>query len=173
MGRDKALLEVAGRPLAAVAAGALEGAGASEVFCVGGDLGGLRAQGLVVAADQHPGEGPLGALITALGLATEDVVMVLSCDLPGASATAVAAVVHSLTTAPRADLAVPVAGGRRQWLHAAYRRRTLPHWAAAFAAGERSLRRPAAHLEVVDVEGLDSSWLLDVDVPGDLPGTTG
>jgi len=173
MGRDKALLDVGGRPLAAVAAAALEGAGATEVFCVGGDLDALAEHGLAVVADRHPGRGPLGGLITALGHGEQDVVVVLSCDLPGAAADAVQAVVRALDAAPWADLAVPVHEGRRQLLHAAYRRRTLAHWEAAFAAGERSLHRPAGHLIAVEVDGLDASWLDDVDEPGDLPGGTG
>ena len=39
MGRDKASLEIDGRPMAARVADALLEAGAAEVFCVGGAVG--------------------------------------------------------------------------------------------------------------------------------------
>lgn len=169
MGRDKALLVVDGQALAATAAAALTEAGAAEVFCVGGDDEALGALGLTVVADRHPGEGPLGALVTALAHAGEELVMVLSCDLPDASPRAVQAVVEALGAAPGAALAVPVHEGRRQFLHAAYRRRSLPAWEAAFVSGERSLHRPATDLHAVEVEGLDPRWLHDADDPRDLP----
>lgn len=173
MGQDKALLEVGGRPLAVAAASALASAGASDVVCVGGALDALTAQGLTAIPDRYPGEGPLGGLITALDHAGEDVVMVLSCDLPGSSAEAVTTTVRALEAAPWAELAVPVHDDRRHWLHAAYRRATLAHWEAAFAAGERSLHRPAGYLIAVEVAGLAAAWLDDADEPGDLPGETG
>ena len=56
-----------------------------------------------------------------------------------------------------------------QPLHAAYRRVSLDHWATAFAAGERSLRRPAALVPGVEVVGIDPLWLTDADTPQDLP----
>jgi molybdopterin-guanine dinucleotide biosynthesis protein A len=171
MGRDKALLPVEGRPLVLVAATALQDAGASSVVCVGGDLDGLAALGLTVVADEHPGEGPLGALITALGQAEHDLVAVLSCDLPHADPSAVRAIVDALASAPAAHAAIPVVDGRRQLLHGAYRRRTLSHWVSAFEAGERALHRPARALQVVEIAGLDESWLRDADRPEDLPGS--
>ena len=88
MGTDKALLVVDGRPLAVVAAEALRGAGATDVFAVGGDRAGLEAAGLRWVADRWPGEGPLGALVTALDASTADVVAVLACDRPTRTCTA-------------------------------------------------------------------------------------
>lgn len=173
MGRDKAFLPVDGRPLAISVAEALQEAGAADVFAVGGDAGRLAALGLDVVPDHYPGEGPLGALVTALRAARHDIVVVLACDLPAASSSAVHAVVRALEEAPTAAWAAPDAGGRRQWLHAAYRRATLPHWEAAFARGERSVHRPAGTLTGVTVSGVDPRSLVDVDAPEDLPGGRG
>lgn len=173
MGRDKALVAVGGRPMVLAAVEALAAAGAADVVVVGGDPGPLAALGLRVVPDEHPGEGPLGGLVTALAAASEELVVVLACDLPGASAAAVTDVVAALGDAPHAAWAAPVVDGRRQLLFAAYRRSSAAHWADAFAAGERSLRRPADAIAGVVVPGVDPAALLDVDRPEDLPRRDG
>ncbi|HEU5454982.1 MAG TPA: NTP transferase domain-containing protein, partial [Nocardioides sp.] len=86
MGTDKALLEVDGIPLARRVANALRAAGADPVVAVGGDLEALGALGLHAEPDLHPGEGPLGAILTALAATTEAVVVGRACDLPAADA---------------------------------------------------------------------------------------
>ena len=95
MGTDKALLVVDGQPLAVIVADALRTAGADRVVAVGGDLDGLRALGLDAVPDLHAGEGPLGGILTALDATTEDVVVVLACDLPGADPVAITTVVDA------------------------------------------------------------------------------
>jgi molybdopterin-guanine dinucleotide biosynthesis protein A len=168
MGRDKALLEVGGRALAAAVAGALRAAGADPVLAIGGDGAALAGLGLEPVPDEHPGEGPLGGVLTALRRAPTDLVAVLACDLPGARAEAVAAVVSALAARPDADVALPVAAGRRALVHAAWRTEVEPDVAAAFAGGERSLAGAVARLRVVEVVGIDPAWLADADVPADL-----
>jgi molybdopterin-guanine dinucleotide biosynthesis protein A len=168
MGRDKALLRLGGLPLAAIVGNALRGAGADPVLAVGGDGPALARLGLSPVPDDHPGEGPLGGVITALAFSPTPVVAVLGCDLPGARAAAVAAVVEALAGRADADVAIPVVDGRRALVHAAWRRSAGPALAAAFAAGERSLAGAVARLRVVEVPDLDPAWLADVDVPADL-----
>ncbi|MBK5222357.1 MAG: molybdenum cofactor guanylyltransferase [Acidimicrobiia bacterium] len=177
MGRDKALLPVRGQPLALTVADALRRAGAEPVLCVGGDEAALVALGLRTIPDLHPGEGPVGGLITALSAVESEVVVVLAVDLPGADPDAVCGVVSALhrTSSPDqaadpADLAVPLVDGRRQWLHAAWRSDTaLPVLRAAFDQGERAVHRAVAGLRVVDVVGVDPAVVADVDRPADLP----
>lgn len=173
MGSDKALLVVDGRPLARRTADVLVAAGASEVLVVGGDAAALRPLGLEVVADRHVGEGPLGGLVTALDAAANEVVVVLACDLPYADPAGVVAVVAALAGDAQAAWAAPVSGGRRQLLHAAFRRSRRTHWADAFAGGERSLQRPASLVPGVEVGSLDQRWLLDADAPEDLPPDQG
>lgn len=168
MGRDKALLVAGGRPLAVIAAGALAAAGAVEVVAVGGDLDGLRRAGLAAVPDDEPGLGPVGGIVTALRRAPADPVAVLACDLPRADPAAVAAVVAALAGDPAADAAVAVAGGRRQWLFGAWRRRCAGPLAEALAAGERAVRLAAAGLAVVEVAVPDPAAVADADTPGDL-----
>ncbi len=168
MGTDKALVHLDGRPLAAVAAAALAGAGASEVFCVGGDLAALAAVGLEARPDEHPGQGPLGGVLGALALAAEAVVVVLSCDLPAIDAASVGALVDALDRHREAQVAVPVVEGRRQPVPAAYRRSARSALLASFTTGERALHRALAGLAVVPVAHLDPVRLADVDRPEDL-----
>ncbi len=183
MGTDKALVEVGGRPLALIAADALRTAGADRVVAVGGDRERLEALGLEVHPDDHPGEGPLGAIVTALGLGlglglggvashpadgSGDIVMVVACDMPTIDAETLATVVAALAAHPDAEGAVPVLDGRRQILTAAYRRRLRPQLAAAFAAGERAPRRALERVRIVEVGGIDPDRLADVDRPADL-----
>src|SRR5262245_38669006 len=101
MGRDKATdVEVDGRPLVRCVADALVAAGADEVLAIGGDAGKLAAAGLDVVPDAHPGEGPLGGILTALRRARNDTVVVLSCDLAWLDAATVARLLEVDTNAP-------------------------------------------------------------------------
>lgn len=167
MGTDKALLEVGGRPMAAIARDALVGAGAAEVLAVGGDAAALTALGLRPVPDRWPGEGPLGGVIVALHEAQHDVVVVLACDLPRVEAAAVAALVRGLGDA---DAGVPAVDGRPQVLVAAYRRACVGVLEEARAAGVRRLRDAVNRLRVADVALADPDWVRNVNQPADLEG---
>jgi molybdopterin-guanine dinucleotide biosynthesis protein A len=170
MGRDKALVEVDGRPMAAAVASALRAAGAARVVAVGGDAPRLAGLGIEVVPDEHPGAGPLGGVLTALRTARTASVVVLACDLTCPSPEAVARVLDGLTAGSGAAVAWPEDGGRAQVLHAAWDVRTaLPVLATAFAAGERSLRRAAAGLPRAVVTGIAPGSLHDADRPEDIP----
>jgi molybdopterin-guanine dinucleotide biosynthesis protein A len=170
MGRDKALIEVDGRALARRVADALAAAGAVAVVAVGGDGPALRRLGLATVPDDAPGAGPLGGIVTALGAATAPIVLVAACDLTAPSPPALTATVAALGTDPGARVAVPVVGGRRQWVHAAWRGSCRAPLAASFAAGERAVHAAvaAAALGVVEV-ALDPAALADADTPAELP----
>jgi molybdopterin-guanine dinucleotide biosynthesis protein A len=164
MGRDKATIEIAGRTMAARVASALEEAGASEVFFVGGDVRDRNRRGV---ADDHPGEGPLGALVTALRIAADDLVVVLACDLLHPSVGAIRRLVDEAEQA-NAAATVPVVAGARQWLHGAWSRSaSLDPLAAAFGAGERSIHRAAIAVNVHFYDETGAGFA-DADAPGDL-----
>jgi molybdopterin-guanine dinucleotide biosynthesis protein A len=171
MGRDKALIALEGRALAVRVAEAVAAAGASRVVAVGGDLDGLRAAGLAAVPDRDgPGAGPLAGILTALAAAADDIVFVASCDLVRPSTEAVVATVRALSAQPDAGVAVPLVASRRQWMHAAWRRRAAAPLVAAFAAGERAVHAAVAAggLRVVDVD-IDPAAVADADRPSDLP----
>ena len=163
MGRDKALVEVDGVPMAGRVAAALRDAGAAEVLAVGGDAEALARLGLTPVADRWPGEGPLGGIVTALHAAAHDVVAVLACDLPFVTGEAITAIVDALGDAD-ADAAVA------DVLLAVYRRSAcLAPLEAALLAGERAPRHAFDGLDVVRVTLPDPSWAANVNRPEDLP----
>jgi molybdopterin-guanine dinucleotide biosynthesis protein A len=170
MGRDKALLAGGDppTPLALRVARALRDGGCPDVTCVGGDEGGLEALGLDAIADDHPGLGPLGGVLTGLRHARLELVVVLACDLPWIDGATVRGLIGALAARPSAAVAVPLVDDRLQVHAAAFRRSARPILAAAFDAGERSLTRALSDLEVVTVEHLDARSLTDVDGPDDL-----
>jgi molybdopterin-guanine dinucleotide biosynthesis protein A len=168
MGTDKALLEVAGEPMAVRVARALRTAGATGVVCIGGDDDALAALGLAVVPDEHPGEGPLGALITALGASAHPVVVVAPCDLLAPDPAVATALRAALRAEPEADAAVAVVDGVRQPLDGAYRRTCRPRLVEVFTRGERSVRRALLELLVVEVTIPGADALRDADTPEDL-----
>ena len=166
MGRPKAFIEIDGRTLLDRAVAAMHGADIDDVIVVGGDRAVIEAAGHRFVADAHPGEGPLGGIVAALGATEAEIVVILACDLLHASSIAVRSLVGALGTG---DVAVPVVEGRAQWLHAAWRRSALPTLKAAFTAGERAPRRALAGLSVVEVLDGSPCWYADADTPADLP----
>jgi molybdopterin-guanine dinucleotide biosynthesis protein A len=171
MGRDKALIPVDGQALAVRVSDALSGAGATEVIAVGGDLAALRSLGVPAVADADPGAGPLTGIVTALARSADDIVFVAACDLVNPSADAMVATVRALAADAGGDVAVPLVGGRRQWVHAAWRRRAAHSLGAAYAAGERAVHAAvaAAGLRVIDV-AVDPAAVGAAPAAGALPG---
>jgi molybdopterin-guanine dinucleotide biosynthesis protein A len=163
MGRDKATIEVDGEAMAVRVANALRDAGATDVACIGPAVGALTG-----IAEDAPGEGPLGAVVAALRWAGGVPVVVAACDLVAPIAPVFAEVAAALAESA-ADVAVPLCGGRRQPLAAAYAPTALNPLATAFDAGERSITAALDGLRVVEVPGIDPAGLADADEPGDLP----
>ena len=164
-GARKALVAVDGVPLAVHATTALRDAGASAVVAVGGDVDALEALGLDARRDLYPGEGPLGAILTAFDAATTDLVVVLACDLPGIDATTVR---RLLETIGEHAAAVPVTD-RAHPLCAVYRvSRCAALLGQAFAAGERAVHRALEAVDVGRVTLPDPGVLRNVNRPGDL-----
>jgi molybdopterin-guanine dinucleotide biosynthesis protein A len=165
MGRDKALLVVDGTTMASRVAAALRAAGADDVCCIG-----MAVPGEAFVADDHPGEGPLGGVLTALRWSPAGVVVVAACDLLAPEPGALARAAAELVAHPAAGVAVPVVAGREQWLHAAWRSSAADRLNGAFDAGERGLGRAvAATLAVHTYDGGAGGSFADADEPGDLP----
>lgn len=187
MGTDKAFISIDGEPMVVRAAGALRTAGAAPVLVVGGDGARVNALGLDHLPDRHPGEGPLGGVITALAALDTlagpgtDALVTLPCDVKAPDPAAVRSVIARLALgaadrsgagAPPADLVVPLGGGVPQWLHAGWRRSCLSRLSEAFGTGVRALNEVAGQLRTVSVEVPGTGWFADADRPEDLPPTT-
>jgi molybdenum cofactor guanylyltransferase len=178
MGRDKALIEIGGVPLAVRVASALKDAGAVDVRTVGGDAEALSRLGLRTVADRWPGAGPLGGIVTALSdtgaaetVGTAGIVLVAACDLVDPSPATMAATVRALAESPGASVATPTLADRRRWDQAAWRTTALAALTRQFESGERAVHRAvtAAALTVIDVTAVAPASLLDADTPADLP----
>ena len=165
MGRDKALLPIEGIPMATRVAHAMQGAGAREVYLIGGDPATLSALGLRLIPDATPHEGPLAGIIAALRAATETVVVVTACDMPWIGARHVARLVEG--RGPR-EVAISAADGRLQPLHSAWHRSSLAKLEAVFRSGERSVLGAIRGLDASVVDLGAGSWSIDLDTPGDV-----
>lgn len=168
MGTDKSFVLIEGEPLVSRLVQVLGRAGAAEVLVVGGDIDRLRALGVDARPDSYPGEGPLGGLITALGLvqADRDWMFVTACDHPALDPRLPAALLDRATDP--AEAVIPVSGGARQVLAALYRSSAREQLLEVFSSGERSLNRGVDKLEVTTVEHLPVRWFTDLDTPDDL-----
>lgn len=178
MGVDKAALEVGGMPMALRVAQALREV-TDDVMAVGPPAEYLREAGVRTVADDHPGEGPLGGILTAMRSTTAGHLLVVACDLPSITPSALRHLASTLTADPSADIAVAVADvpdvGRRseEPLCAAWRvARCAPALAAAFDGGERAVHRAWAGLARVPVR-VAGEVLLNVNAPTDVPSSHG
>lgn len=171
MGRDKSLLLIDGRPMVSIVATALHDACASEVIAIGGDNVGLEAIAEIdrFVIDLHPGEGPLGGILSALEASSDDVVVVLACDTPAITADTPRLLVRALESDPTLACTYAFANGREQPLTAAWRRDLAAEpIRRAFDKGERAPRSLLHTLSSRAVTEIDASSVLDVDRPEDL-----
>lgn len=165
MGTDKALVRIEGVAMAMRVATAMSAAGAHDVVAVGGDEESLRGLGLRTIADATPGEGPLGGILSALGAATEPIVVVTACDMPWIEAAQIVPLVEALADAKDCVVAVSAAEGHLQPLHAAWRVDAIGGLRTIFENGERAPRRAIAALPHVRIELGDGRWSIDLDTP--------
>lgn len=169
MGTDKAFVEVGGKWLVVCALDAL--AGASQRMIVGGTDPRLQlaAAGADHVADRWPGEGPLGAVATALAQARFPVTVILPCDLPGISPQDVAALVLAVSGAPgqSGPTAAVFADHRRHYLPLAIDTGAAALAQGLFESGRRSVASLIDQVTVVDVPAPQSA-VADVDRAEDL-----
>jgi len=144
---------------------AMLGAGAREVYAVGGDDEALGVLGLPIVRDRYPHQGPLAGIIAALGAASEEVVVVTACDMPWIRPCHVTGLVEGIGSF---DAAMSAADGQLQPLHTAWKRATLQRVEASFRSGERSALRTIRDLDYSVVDFGTGSWSIDLDTPEDV-----
>ena len=172
MGRDKALVEVDGVPMATRVAAVLEAAGCQPVVAVGGDAAVHSRLGLPAVPDRWAGEGPLGAIVTVLGALDgfdADAVVVAACDLPWLDRATVDALVTRFVAAAGSVDAVVAHSDRLEPLCAVWARHAHQPLERLVLEGERAVHRALAALRVVTVQ-VDASVVANVNSPADLPG---
>lgn len=194
LGRDKARVEIGGRPLLARVLDAAAPS-ADELLVVTSDREAhgraLRDEGwrieddgrLRLLSDRRPGRGPLAGLEAGLAEARHDLCLALACDLPFLPPEVPARLLDALARwregagasgPPRA--VVPVAGGRRQSLCVAVERRGVAAAVDCLDADEPSVAAWLDRLEVREITlrelaagheeaGAARRWMMDVDTP--------
>jgi len=133
MGRDKAFLELEGRPLIGIVIERMARV-CAEVLLVAGAPRPYAALGVPVVEDRFRGVGVLGGLHAGLEAAAHDLVLAVACDMPFLRPGLLRAFV---AWAEGFDAAVLRRGEQVEPLHAAYRRTCLPAVEAAICAGQR------------------------------------
>jgi molybdopterin-guanine dinucleotide biosynthesis protein A len=160
MGRDKALLEIAGRPLWERQRDVLARAGAKQIF-----LSARSDQAWADAAEGFSGvvrdasldSGPLGGLVAALERCGPGHLAVLAVDLPRMEPAWFAALLADCTPGRGA------AGRNGQWfepLAAVYPRELLPLARAALARGDLALQKllaEAVRLKLLGVRDISAA----------------
>ncbi len=134
MGRDKALLDLGGRPLIAVVAERLR-AVAGEVIICADQVERYAPFADRCVPDVYPGVGTLGGLHAGLAAAAHEWAIVVGCDMPFIRPAVLAWFVAAAANSDLVILRYP--DGRVEPLHAVYHRRCVPAIEAAIAAGAR------------------------------------
>lgn len=119
MGRDKALVPLAGRPMIAHVLARVTGLG-DETLVTTNNPDALEFLELPLVTDEEPGAGALPGLLTALKAARGDTVLVVACDMPFVNRLLLE---HLLELAPGADVVVPRWNEMYQTMQAVYARK--------------------------------------------------
>jgi molybdenum cofactor guanylyltransferase len=164
MGADKATFEVEGVAMANRVAQAAADAGAQEILLVGGTQAKAKKLTGTWKKDLFPGEGPLGGVITAVKSASNDSVVVLSCDMPFITGSVISSLVRGLqdaqATVGRTD--------RLNWLCAAWSKtECLPTLQSVWKREERAVHRAAVLLDVAEVP-VPAMAVRNINEPADL-----
>ena len=108
MGRDKAFVEMGGRPLLARQLEMVRSLGTDEVFISGRPNTDYTAFAVPVLLDQFPDAGPLAGIHAALTAANNPLLLVLAVDLPAMDAP----VLHRLLQVAPGKGVIPRLGGQ-------------------------------------------------------------
>ena len=147
MGRDKALIEIGGKPLVRLVAERVAEC-ADPVLLASGPTRRFRSLPYEEITDAAPGAGPISGLVAALSASPHDLAVAAAVDMPFVSAD-----VFRLLLELRADedAVVPVTSEGQQPLHALYHRSALAHLTAALERGRYGLRDALDDLDVREV----------------------
>lgn len=144
IGRDKAFLELGGRPLIEIVVERMAQV-CAEVLVVASDSRPYAGLEVRVVEDRFRGVGVLGGLHAGLEAATHDLALAVGCDMPFLNPDLLRAFV---AWGEGLDVAVLRRGEHVEPLHAAYRRTCLPALEAAIRAGERRIVSFFPHVRV-------------------------
>ena len=161
MGRSKSLLVVDGASFLERIHDTMLGVFTEVVVCGGSEI----PSGGVLIADEQPGEGPLGGLLSALGIARGRPVFVTTVDMPVVTPEVIRSVAEPEVAGNSARIAQ--VEGEDQPLFGVYGPDTKSTALAAFEAGERAVMAVVDEIEDVMRIDVDSSTLFNVNTQTD------
>ena len=160
MGRDKARLPVAGRPMIALIAEQL-GALFEEIAISADRPDAFGFLKLPVIPDPEPGQGPLMAIASSLPRMTHDLNFVTACDIPRIRLGFVNRLIKS---AAGYDLVLPYLDNQRyEPLFAVYRKSVVPEANRILAAGGRSVLELLGRIKINRIEIPDRDWIRNIN----------
>jgi molybdopterin-guanine dinucleotide biosynthesis protein A len=167
MGRDKALIQIDGQAMVDRIARVLSDAGCLSVSAIGPPS---LAGGCEQIDDLYPGEGPLGAILTAIAAQSPTIayVCVVACDLPWLDSATVRQVIHRATSAENDSVDVVMARTDRiEPLCAIWATGARAALQSAFERGERAVHLAVRDMTVGFVD-VAAHVLHNVNTPDDL-----
>ena len=150
---DKPMLQVGGRPLVKHVMAALRPQVGRLVISGGRDRAAYESMGHPVVADDQPGEGPLGGIVSALPYLETDWMLTHPGDAPFADPSLVA---RLAPVAEASGVAVPRAGDHRQNLVLLISRSSADDLAQFYRDGGRAVK------DWLDARGVESVDMADV-----------
>lgn len=165
MGTPKELLEWRGRTLIAHLQQEISGTGLPclivsnrpETLIEKGRL--ISGADVEITRDLVPSAGPVSGIVTAFRMRSEEVLLMLSCDLPFAERAQLGRLIAFAGQAGSWDAVVVRAQERLHPLFALYHRRTQDHFEEALQAGQYRLMDVLQKLRVVETPpGLIDPW---------------
>jgi molybdopterin-guanine dinucleotide biosynthesis protein A len=168
MGRDKALLDCRGRPLAArVASEVREAAGSVRLV---GPPERYARLGFEVVSDIEPGRGPLGGIRTALRVSEADWNLVVACDMPSLTSEFLRKLLAEAERS-EADALMPVSpAGLPEPLCAVYRRDCLPAVETALREGRLKTSDAFLSARIVRLDVGEGDWFANMNTPEEWAG---
>jgi molybdopterin-guanine dinucleotide biosynthesis protein A len=149
MGRSKALLPFAGKPLIMHMAQLIEPV--SERPTIVGPPGEYRRFGFRVVADDRRNLGPLGGICTALRVTRREWSLIVGCDLPFLTREWLEFLISRAASSP-ADVVIPMNERGYEPLCAMYRKRAHEAIDAAVERGVRKITDGLAKLTLARIE---------------------
>jgi molybdopterin-guanine dinucleotide biosynthesis protein A len=164
MGRDKALLAYGETTLVEHVARAVRDAVGNVALI--GDPGRYGALGHPVYPDKVPSCGPLGGIYTALSVATTDWNLVVACDMPGISASALRGLIDPEAQPGRYSVMAVGPDGDPEPLCAVYHRNCLPVLDRAIREKRFKMRDLVVELQT-EIRPIEGAALANVNTPGE------
>ncbi len=139
MGRDKAFVELAGKPLIEHVLERSADLGQAETIIITNKPAQYRHLGLPMYRDVLPNKGSLGGIYTALVKAKRPHALVLACDMPFVNADLLRFMIAQMDN--ELDIVVPTVDAYPQGLHAIYKKTCIKPIAEQLAADRLKIIR--------------------------------